>query len=212
MKLLVTAGPTREPIDPVRYISNRSSGKMGFSIAAAAIEKGFEVCLISGPVNLSTPTGVERIDVETARQMYTAVEREISGCEAAVFCAAVSDYRVREVAEEKIKKSEDSLQLDLEKTEDILGSCRSRFGFKGILIGFAAETENLRENAQGKLEKKGCDFLIANDVSRSDIGFDSDQNEVIIFSEKEPPRALPIQDKVAIGRAIIELIEVAINS
>lgn len=209
MRILITAGPTREPIDPVRYISNRSSGKMGYSIAEAALENGHEVILIAGPVNLAAPAVSEFISVESAREMFDAVEARIAGCDAAVFCAAVSDYRVAKVAPEKIKKTGDHLTLVLEKTEDILGSCRSVFGFKGVLMGFAAETGNLIANAKDKLTRKGCDFIVANDVSRKDIGFDQDQNEVIIFGADGTHKALPIEEKRVIGKELVKRLEAA---
>jgi len=209
MKILITAGPTREAIDPVRYISNRSSGKMGYAIAEAAVEKGHEVVLISGPVNLAVPEGVAVHRVESAREMYEAVRTQLPPCQAAVFCAAVADYRVVEIALEKIKKNEPTLTLHLEKTEDILGSCRGEFGFTGLLMGFAAETENLFANARAKLIRKGCDFLVANDVSRKDIGFDQDENEVVVFAADGSHQALPIQKKRDLGKALVEILEKA---
>ncbi|MDF1816713.1 MAG: phosphopantothenoylcysteine decarboxylase [Verrucomicrobiales bacterium] len=207
MRILITAGPTREAIDPVRYISNRSSGKMGYSIAQAAVAKGHQVVLISGPVKITPPAGVEFVDVETAREMFEAVKSAIKQCDAAVFCAAVSDYRVAQVATEKIKKTADELTLTLEKTEDILGSCRSTFGFTGILMGFAAETQNVEQNARAKLSSKGCDFLVANDVSRTDIGFDQDRNEVTVYGADGSYKTLPIQEKRAIGETLIQFLE-----
>ena len=207
MRILITAGPTREAIDPVRYLSNRSSGKMGYAIAAAAIEKGHEVVLISGPVNLSPPDSAELISIESAREMYEVVRENISDCEAAIFSAAVSDYRIAEVADQKIKKTGERLTLELDKTEDILGSCRSVFGFEGILMGFAAETENLEANAISKLEKKRCNYLVANDVSRKDIGFDRDENEVTVFTDDGSKITLPIQEKSSIAKVLIEMIE-----
>ncbi len=209
MKILITAGPTREAIDPVRYISNRSSGKMGYSIAEAAIEKGHGVILVSGPVNLSVPEGVEFHPVESAQEMYEAVQTHLHNCQAAVFSAAVADYRVAEIAPEKIKKNEPALTLHLVKTADILGSCRGKFGFTGLLMGFAAETENLIANSQAKLIRKGCDFIVANDVSRKDIGFDQDENEVIVFASDGSHQALPIQKKRDLGKALIEILEKA---
>ena len=209
MRILITAGPTREAIDPVRYISNRSSGKMGYAIARAALSVGHEVILISGPVNLDSVEGTDFHLIESAHDMYRAVEREIGKCDAAIFCAAVADYRVAEVAKEKIKKTGDLLTLTLEKTGDILGSCRSEFEFRGILMGFAAETENLQHNAREKLERKGCDFLVANDVSRKDIGFDQDKNEVIVFAADGSSTPMPIAEKCVIGEKLIQLIEKA---
>ncbi len=180
MKILVTAGPTREPVDPVRYLTNRSSGKMGYAIAAAAVHAGHRVLLVSGPTALDVPEGVDFIPVETAAEMYDAVARYLPKMDAAVFAAAVADYTPASPADQKMKKSGDTLTLDLVKTKDILGSARSPIGFTGFLVGFAAETENLEANARIKLEKKGCDLVIANDVSRSDIGFDSHENEALL--------------------------------
>lgn len=206
MKVLITAGPTREAIDPVRYMSNRSSGKMGFALAAAASEAGHEVVLISGPVGLETPAGVVRVDVVSAREMYEAVEREIGACAVAIFAAAVADYRPVAVAEQKIKKSEQRLTLELERTEDILGSARQRFGFKGVLVGFAAETEQLVEHAMDKLRRKGCELVIANDVSQPGIGFDSGENAVTLCLASGEVRELPKQPKEGLARKLMDVI------
>lgn len=188
MKLLVTAGPTREALDPVRYISNRSSGNMGYAIADAAGHAGHQVLLVSGPTSLDVPAGVDFIPVETAAEMYDVVERYLPKMDAAVFAAAVADYTPAAPAEQKIKKSGETLSLELVKTKDILGSARSSIGFTGFLVGFAAETENLEANARLKLEKKGCDLIVANDVSRSDIGFDSHENEaLLVFPDHTEP-------------------------
>ena len=208
MRLLITAGPTREAIDPVRFLTNRSSGKMGYALAETAVAKGHEVILISGPVNLEAPTGLaELVSIESAREMFEAVRDRIDGCEAAIFCAAVADYRPVNSPDRKIKKTEDSLTLELEKTEDILGSARSGFGFSGILVGFAAETHDLAKYASGKLEKKGCDLVVANDVSRRDIGFDTDHNEVQLFFADGRREVLPVQTKAGIGQKLVEIVE-----
>jgi len=206
MRLLITAGPTREPLDPVRFLSNRSSGKMGYALAAAASEMGHEVTLISGPVSLGTPAGVSLVQVETAQEMYQAVRGRITGCEAAIFSAAVADYRPVAMAAQKIKKAEAALTLELERTEDILGAARSVFGFTGCLVGFAAETERLIEHAQEKLARKGCDLIIANDVSQTGIGFDSEENEVTLCLPGGQTQALPRQSKVALARELIAFI------
>lgn len=180
MRILITAGPTREAIDPVRYITNKSSGKMGYSLAAAAVHEGHKVLLISGPTSLEIPNGVDYLPVESAEEMYEAVQNQIGRMDAAIMTAAVADYKPINVPEHKIKKTGDTLTLTLEKTKDILGSMRSVFGFEGILIGFAAETNDVESYARGKLEKKQCDMVVANDVSRKDIGFDVAENEVIL--------------------------------
>jgi phosphopantothenoylcysteine synthetase/decarboxylase len=203
MRLLITAGPTREPIDPVRFLSNRSSGRMGYALAEAACEAGHDVVLVSGPVTLPAPEGVSLIKVETAREMFDAVQTHLSGCAAAIFNAAVADYRPVHVVAEKLKKTEDKLTLELERTEDILGSARSKFGFRGFLVGFAAETEDLIAHAQEKLIRKGCDMIVANDVSQAGIGFDSAENEVTLCLPGGRTIALPKQSKAALARVLI---------
>lgn len=211
MRILITAGPTREPIDPVRYLSNRSSGRMGYALATAAAEAGHEVVLISGPVSLVAPEGIKLVKVETAQQMYQAVQSRIQSCEVAVFSAAVADYRPVRIAGEKIKKTEDHLTLQLERTEDILGSARSRFDFQGFLVGFAAETECLIPYAQSKLVRKGCDMIVANDVSQTGIGFDSDENEVTLCLPGGQTILVPKQSKAALARYLIAHIEQSLN-
>ncbi len=207
MRFLITAGPTREPIDPVRYLSNRSSGRMGYAIAAAAVARGHEVVLISGPVSIAAPDGVRLLRVETALEMHEAVAAEIGAAEAAVFCAAVADYRVAEMAASKIKKSGDTLTLTLIQNPDILGDARGEFGFGGVLVGFAAETDELERHALDKLRRKGCDLLVANDVSRADIAFDRDENEVLVFDRKGGRERIAKTSKADIGRRLVERIE-----
>jgi len=206
VKFLITAGPTREALDPVRYLTNRSSGKMGYAIAEAACRAGHEVTLVSGPVDLSAVEGVETIRVETAAEMYDAVKANLA-VDVAIFAAAVADYRPLAVATQKIKKQGELLTLELERTQDILGSMREPFGFRGVLVGFAAETENVVENALSKLRKKGCDLLVANDVSRSDIGFDRDENEVTVFEKSGRSERWQRQSKAEIGAQLIARIE-----
>ncbi len=185
MHFLITAGPTREAIDPVRYISNHSSGKMGYAIARAALEAGHQVTLITGPTAIDPPDTARLIAVTTAAEMYDAVAEHITSCDVAVMVAAVSDFRPVETARQKIKKSatdkSERLTLELEKNPDILGSTRGAMGFGGILVGFAAETEHLEQHAQDKLRRKGCDLVAANDVSNEEIGFDSDDNALILL-------------------------------
>lgn len=207
MRFLITAGPTREPLDPVRYLSNRSSGKMGYSLAAAALAKGHEVVLITGPVSIPAPDDATVVRVETAQEMYDAVAAAIVGADAAIFCAAVADYRVAEVAEEKIKKTGETLTLTLVKNPDILGSARSVFGFTGLLVGFAAETEKLAEHATDKLRRKGCDLLVANDVSRADIAFDRDENEVELFYRDGRHETLAQASKTEIAERLVARVE-----
>lgn len=206
MTVLITAGPTRESIDPVRYLTNRSSGKMGYALADVAAARGNRVILISGPTDssLEVPDGVDFILVESALEMYAAVERWIGKADIAIFAAAVADYRPVEFSEQKIKKVGDDLMLRLVRNADILGSVRGKFLFEGTLVGFAAETENVVENARGKLLKKGCDMVVANDVSRKDIGFDSDENEVIlVFRDDE--EMLAKADKHRIAHSVVEV-------
>ena len=209
-RILITAGPTREPIDPVRYLGNRSSGKMGFALAGAFAAAGHSVTLVSGPVALDVPHGVARIDVETAVEMYNAVAAELAEVDIAVFAAAVADFRPMKVAGEKIKKGgpgeADLLCLELERTVDILGSVREPLGFRGVLVGFAAETENLEANARAKMERKGCDLVVANDVSRSDIGFDSSDNEVLLVLRDGTVEVLPMQSKRELAEELVEVI------
>ena len=206
MRILITAGPTREALDPVRYLTNRSSGRMGYAIAEAAAEAGHEVLLVSGPVSLAKPAGVEVIAVESARQMFEAVQKSLAGCDVAIFAAAVADYRPVNVSEQKIKKKGERLVLELERTEDILGSARSVFGFRGVLAGFAAESEKLVEHAREKLERKGCDVIIANDITQPGIGFDSQENAVTLCLPGDQTIQLPQQSKSSLAREIIRFV------
>lgn len=202
MRFIITAGPTREPLDPVRFLTNRSSGKMGYAIAGAAVHEGHRALLISGPTSLEVPAGVDFIPVETAQEMYDAVQRYCVDADVAILCAAVADYRPASVAENKIKKSGEKMVLELEKTPDILGSMRDGFGFGGVLVGFAAETNHVVDYAREKLLRKKCDMIVANDVSRKDIGFDSSENEVtFIYRDGEKP--VPKASKHAIALDII---------
>jgi phosphopantothenoylcysteine synthetase/decarboxylase len=206
MNILITAGPTREPIDPVRYLSNRSSGKMGYALAQAAINLNHHVTLISGPVSLPAPSGAHIIQVETARQMFDAVRTTITHCDIAIFAAAVADYRSVTSSSQKLKKHPSSLSLHLEPTEDILGSARTLFNFSGYLVGFAAETENLVAHAQSKLTRKKCDLIIANDVSQPGIGFDSPENAVTLCFPNGEIHALPKQSKQTLAAVLFDTI------
>lgn len=205
MKILVTAGPTREAIDPVRFLSNRSSGRMGYALAEAATAAGHEVTLVSGPVALSPPQGVALHRVESAQDIADAVRDLCAKTmpDIAIHAAAVADYRPKVVPTQKIKKRADTLTLELERTPDVLGSMRSGFGFTGFLVGFAAETEDLITNAMQKLRRKRCDLVIANDVSRKDTGFDSPENEVILCFPSGQTEHLPKQSKRELAREII---------
>ena len=208
MEFLITAGPTREAIDPVRYLSNHSSGRMGFAIAKAARAAGHDVLLIAGPVHLETPSGVKRINVESASEMYATVRDNLSGVDVAIMTAAVSDYTPEIVAEQKIKKeSRDHLVLRLVSTPDILGSMRKPLGFCGYLVGFAAETNNCEENALSKLKRKNCDMLVLNDVSQSGIGFGSADNQVSVFYSDNRVEELKKQPKTSIATKLVRFIE-----
>ena len=178
--ILITAGPTREPIDPVRYIGNRSSGKMGYALAEAALRRGAKVVLVSGPVTLKPPSAAEVVQVQTARQMRDAVMERLECATVVIKAAAVSDFSASQVAEQKIKRN-GALHLQLEPTPDILKEIAGRRG-KQIIVGFAAETENTVENARKKLQTKGLDAIVLNDVSQPGIGFDSERNAVTIIT------------------------------
>jgi phosphopantothenoylcysteine synthetase/decarboxylase len=209
VKVLITAGPTREPIDPVRFLTNRSSGKMGYALAGAFVHEGHSVFLVSGPTHLDVPEGVDFVAVETAAEMFEVVARYIGKMDAAVFAAAVADYTPARVADQKLKKTGETLMLELVRTADILGSAREKFGFTGTLVGFAAETENLEANARHKLLGKHCDLIIANDVSKSGIGFDSDHNEVLlVYPDRSVP--LPPASKYELALQLVDAI-VALN-
>ncbi len=202
MHFLITAGPTRESLDPVRYLSNRSSGKMGFAVAAAAQQAGHGVTLIAGPTALTPPQGVSLVKVTTAQEMHDAVMAALPSAQVAVFAAAVADYRPVQAALQKIKKGAETLTLTLERTPDILGSVRAA-GFKGVLVGFAAETENLLEHAQEKLQRKGCDLMVANDVSGSGTGFDTDDNEITLVFASGEIRPLPRAAKSRLAEILV---------
>jgi phosphopantothenoylcysteine decarboxylase / phosphopantothenate---cysteine ligase len=179
LKVLITAGPTRERIDPVRFITNRSSGKMGYAVAEAAHEAGAEVVLVSGPVNVATPPGVRRVDVETAEQMMNAVDERLADTDIFIAAAAVSDYRPVQCASEKIKKTSDSLTLALSRTTDILATVAARAP-RPFVVGFAAETQNVERNALAKLEGKRLDMIAANQVG-DNLAFDCEDNAITVY-------------------------------
>ena len=206
MKLLITAGPTREHLDPVRFLSNRSSGKMGFAVAQAAVERGHTVTLVAGPVTLPTPEQVFRVDVVSALDMLAAVRRLLPYQHALVMCAAVADWRPKSQSDTKLKKTEGPIEIALEPNPDIL---KTMLPLKEdrIFVGFAAETGDPLAEAQRKLTSKGLDLIVANDVTRPDAGFEVDTNLVTCLTPSEPPRALPLQSKLDIGRAIVDWLE-----
>jgi len=208
-KVVITAGGTQEPIDPVRVISNRSSGKQGYSIAQAALDQGAEVILITAPVSLISPMGTKLVKVETAAQMADAVFTESKNADVLIMAAAVADYKPAKFAEKKIKKGKESLDnLQLEKTADILKEVAARKD-KGnvgpkITIGFAAETENLIKNAKEKLAAKNLDLIVANDVSRTDAGIGSDNNQVTLIWKDGQTSDLPLMSKSEVSDALIQ--------
>ncbi|MCX6966866.1 MAG: hypothetical protein NTZ46_03640 [Verrucomicrobia bacterium] len=206
MKFLITAGPTREPIDPVRYISNRSSGKMGYAIAQAALDAGHEVVLISGPVALPAPARAQLVRVTTADEMYDAVHANLGGIDIAVLCAAVADFKPAVFVARKIKKSAGIPMIELVPTRDILASLGALPEKKFLLAGFAAETDDLEKNAREKLEKKRCDVVVANDVSAPGLGFESDENELTIFLPDQPGRVLPRGSKSDIAKVLVKIL------
>jgi phosphopantothenoylcysteine decarboxylase/phosphopantothenate--cysteine ligase len=203
-RITITAGPTREEIDPVRYLSNHSSGKMGYALAIAAQELGATVTLISGPVNLPTPAKIQAISVSSALQMYDAVMQTTQHCDIFIGCAAVADYRVQQKTNQKIKKSDSELTLTFIKNPDILYDV-AHLANPPFTLGFAAETQNLREYALGKLQRKKLNMIAANDVSDSTIGFNSDQNALTIFWSKGEKK-LDVADKPLLARQLMHLV------
>jgi phosphopantothenoylcysteine decarboxylase/phosphopantothenate--cysteine ligase len=189
VRFVITAGPTQEPIDPVRFISNRSSGRMGYALAEAALEAGHDVTLISGRVNLEPPSGAKLVAVLTSNDMFDAVHEQTRVCDALVMCAAVADYKPEKLATQKIKKGDQPLSLQLVPTRDILASLPRERNF--LVIGFAAETTDLKKNAEKKLRDKHLDMIVANDVGRADVGMESANNEVtILFPDGETKQIL----------------------
>lgn len=202
--VVITAGPTHEPIDPVRFIANRSSGKMGFAVAVAAAEAGANVTLISGPVNLPTPTGVDRIDVETAQQMHSEVIKQIDNCDLFIACAAVADFRPQQLEDNKIKKAKkDQLQLRLVPTLDIVSAVTAR-SKPPFVVGFAAETRSIEDYAKDKLKKKSLDMIAANQVGEG-LGFAVDENELQVFWEADS-QTLAMAPKSQLARDLMTLI------
>ncbi len=213
-KLVVTAGGTREALDPVRFISNRSTGKQGYAIAQAAIDAGAEVVLISATGYLAPPVGATMVAVDSAQSMLEAVLENISDSSALVMAAAVADYRPQAVSEQKIKKSQADLSLPLVRAPDILMAVKAQRGQTGypmIVVGFAAESENLVENARGKLQGKGLDLLVANDITAADAGFAADTNRVVVLDMDGGMQAIDLRSKADIGAYIVERIGGLLN-
>jgi phosphopantothenoylcysteine decarboxylase/phosphopantothenate--cysteine ligase len=198
--IVVTAGGTQEPIDPVRYISNRSSGKMGYALAEAARDRGAKVTLVTAPTSLPEPVGVNIIQVGTAQEMRQAVENVTLRADALIMAAAVADYRPIRAAKDKIKKGKAGLTLELECTPDILGTVKGNF----IKVGFAAESSNLMENAGEKLKQKGLDFIVANDIAARDSGFGTDTNRVTIIDRKGKIDSLPLLAKREVAERVLD--------
>lgn len=204
--VVITAGPTREALDPVRYLTNKSSGQQGFALAEAAVAAGARVTLITGPVSLPTPAGVTRIDVEAAQDMLTAAEAACADADLCVAVAAVADYRVAEVATQKLKRQDGvPLTLTLVPNPDIIATLAAQRGSRArpVLVAFAAETENVLAHARSKRSKKGVDFVVANDVSRADIGFNSEENCVTVLGPSGET-ALPKMSKRALSTQLLQ--------
>jgi phosphopantothenoylcysteine decarboxylase/phosphopantothenate--cysteine ligase len=209
-RVIISAGPTREALDPVRYISNHSSGKMGFALARAAVDAGAKTVLVSGPVALETPDHVLRIDVESAEQMLEQCTEQCKDANIFIACAAVADYRPAQIEGQKMKKGAEHISLALVRNPDIVATIAGSMN-RPFTVGFAAETNDVEAYARKKMAKKNLDMIVANDVSQRDIGFNSDDNEVsVIWPEGE--KTLPLSSKEVIARQVIELIAQQINA
>jgi phosphopantothenoylcysteine decarboxylase/phosphopantothenate--cysteine ligase len=202
-QILVTAGPTHEDLDPVRFLTNRSTGKMGYALAKVAWRRGASVTLVSGPTALPDPYGVEVVRVRSAVSMLKELRQRFPGCQALLMAAAVSDYRVESLAEQKIKRGAQSQQLKLVQNPDILKDLSS-LKKEQVLVGFAAETENLVAEAERKLKEKNLDLIVANDVNQPDSGFAVDTNEVTLLSREEPPQKMPLLTKEEVAERILD--------
>ncbi len=199
-KIVVSAGGTHEPVDPVRFVANRSSGKMGFAVAEAARDRGARVTLVSGPVSLATPYGVERIDVGTTAAMAAAIERAAADCDALIMAAAPADFRPANPTRQKIKRTAEGIVVELVPNIDIIASLKGPF----VKIGFAAETQDLKENARAKIAAKGLDLIVANDVSAQDTGFAVDTNRVTLIDAAGGVEELPLLSKYAVGQRVLD--------
>jgi phosphopantothenoylcysteine decarboxylase/phosphopantothenate--cysteine ligase len=205
--VVVTAGGTQEPIDPVRSIANRSSGKQGFAIAQAALDRGAEVTLVAGPVHLPTPIGARRVDVSTAQEMLAAVLAEIASADALIMAAAVADFRPASPAVEKIKKEKGLPQILLEPTPDILAAVaelKSNTQFPRVTVGFAAESQDLLRYARAKLQAKNLDLIVANDIRAGDAGFAVDTNRVTLLDAGGGEESLPLMSKAEVAETVLE--------
>lgn len=204
--ILITAGPTREALDPVRYLTNRSSGKMGYALASEARRLGFKVILISGPTQLRKPAGVRFISVVSAREMYQAVMKVFRQADIIIKVAAVADYRPAIILKHKLKKASATLHLKLVRNPDILAALGRKKRKNQILIGFAAETRNIVEHAREKLHKKNCDWIAVNHVAKPDQGFESDNNELTLVSRGQAPVYLGHSSKKTLARRLLRLV------
>jgi len=202
VRFLVTAGPTREPIDPVRYISNRSSGKMGYAIAEAALQAGHEVILISGPVKLDPPRDAKFVLVSTSDEMFDAVHRHADNCDVCILCAAVADHKPAKVSPVKIKKHSGNFSLELGPTRDILESLGCQQDRQFLLVGFAAETNDIVQNAAKKLRAKNCDIIVANDAR---LGMESDENELMILFHDREMKKISRAPKKFLARELVKI-------
>lgn len=205
-RCLITAGPTREALDPVRFLSNRSSGRMGYALAAEALRAGCRVTLVSGPVAIAPPRGARLVRVETAEQMRRATLREARRAELVVMAAAVADYRPASPAKRKLKKRTARLSLRLERTPDILAALGRRKPRSQVLVGFAAETHDLLANARAKLARKNLDYIVANPVGRPGSGFESSHNRATLLARDGSTRAFPRLRKEALARRLVRLL------
>ena len=206
MKVLVTAGPTREAIDPVRFVSNRSSGKMGYAVAEAAARAGHEVCLVSGPVALEPPRGVDVVRATTAADMLAAVKRRVRGCDLLVMAAAVADWRPKHPARRKLKKSDGPPRIEWEATPDILKAIAPLKKKSQVFCGFAAETHGLAREARRKLREKNLDAIAANDVSKKDRGFESDRNALAIYFDDGRAVRVALASKTKCAERLLDVL------
>jgi len=204
MRILISAGPTREAIDPVRFITNRSTGKMGYAIAEAALKMNMQVTLVSGPVALTAPAGVDLVKVESAAEMAEAMKKAAVNADVIIMTAAVADYRPRQYSTSKIKKSDDDMVIELERTEDILLSLGKAKKSGQLLVGFAAETDDLLQNAQSKLERKNLDFIAANIVGVPGRGFAADDNAITLLGRNGFRKDLTLKSKQLLALELLQ--------
>ena len=206
MRIVISAGPTREAIDPVRFITNRSTGKMGYAIARAAVKMSLQTVLVSGPVNLTPPEGVEFVPVESAAEMAEAMKKAAADADIIVMAAAVADYRPKQYSTSKVKKSDGDMCIELERTEDILLSLGKNKKPGQILVGFAAETDDLLQNAQGKLERKNLDYIAANIVGVPGRGFGADNNAITLLGRNGSRTEFALQSKEALAESLLSFV------